>query len=266
MSYGGFDMDSNPDLTKRKRYFPNGRTNLSTLSKLDFDPNKITEDVKHSWYSSDSNLHPSKGETEPDREKRGAYSWLKSPRYDNEVHEVGPLARQLISYIQGVKETKTLVDYTLNRLNAPVAALASTLGRHGARAIEAKMVADKMNDWVMELKPGEPIHAHFEMPEESEGFGITEAPRGSLGHWISIKNKKISNYQAVVPTTWNAGPKDDRGQPGPYEQALNGTRVKDPENPFELVRIVRSFDPCLACAIHVVNPKGTEISKHLIEV
>lgn len=266
MSYGGFELDSKADLTQRGRFFPNGRTNLSTLSALDFDSNKITEDVKHSWYDSGSHLHPSKGETEPDREKRGAYSWLKSPRYNSEVHEVGPLARQLVAYVKGVKQTKELVNYALKRLNANAGALASTLGRHGARAIEAKIVADKMNEWVMQLKPGEPIHTHFEIPEESEGFGITEAPRGSLGHWISIKNKKISNYQAVVPTTWNAGPKDDNGQPGPIEQALNGTKVKDSKNPFELVRIVRSFDPCLACAIHVVNPKGTEISKHLIEV
>ena len=121
-----------------------------------------------------------------------------------------------------------------------------------------------MAKWVMELKPGEPVHAEFEIPESGEGMGITDAPRGALGHWITIKNHKIDNYQAVVPTTWNGGPRDDKGQPGPFEQALEGTRVRDEKNPFELVRIVRSFDPCLACAIHVVNPKGTEMGKFVV--
>lgn len=265
LSYGGFELDSNPDLTKRKRLFPRGRTSINTLKLEEFDPNKITEDVKHSWYSSDTHLHPSEGETVPDREKRGAYSWLKSPRYDGQVHEVGPLARQVIAYISGFEPTVKLVDTVLNHFNAPPSVLASTLGRHAARAIEAKVVADYMAKWVMELKPGEPVHTPIEIPESGQGMGITEAPRGSLGHWITIKDHKIANYQAVVPTTWNGGPRDDKGQPGPFEQALEGTKVKDPNNPFELVRIVRSFDPCLACAIHVVTPKGKEISKFVIE-
>lgn len=264
MSYGGFDLDSNPDLTQRKRLFPNGRTTIADLKLRDFDPSKITEDVKHSWYNSKSHLHPSEGETEPNREKRGAYSWLKSPRYDSQVHEVGPLARQLVAYLHGVPQTVDLVNSTLKTLNANPAVLASTLGRHAARALEAKIVADEMAKWVLELKPGQPVHAHFEIPKESEGMGITEAPRGSLGHWITIKNHKIANYQAVVPTTWNGGPRDDKGTPGPFEQALEGTRVKDEKNPFELVRIVRSFDPCLACAIHIVTPKGKEIGKFVV--
>ncbi len=265
LSYGGFELDSNADLTKRKRLFPRGRTSINTLELEEFDPEKITEDVKHSWYNSSSKLHPSKGETEPDRNKKGAYSWLKSPRYDGQVHEVGPAGRQLIAYLSGFEPTVKLVDTVLNHFSAPPSVLNSTLGRHAARAIEAKIVADYMAQWVLELKPGEPVHTPFEIPESAEGMGITEAPRGSLGHWITIKDHKIDNYQAVVPTTWNGGPRDDEGQPGPFEQALEGTPVKDPNNPFELVRIVRSFDPCLACAIHVVTPKGKEISKFVIE-
>ena len=118
-----------------------------------------------------------------------------------------------------------------------------------------------MAKWVMTLKPGQPVYADYKVPESSEGMGITDAPRGALGHWIKIKGHKIDNYQAIVPTTWNGGPRDDKGQPGPFEQALEGTKVKDEKNPFELVRIIRSFDPCLACAIHVVNPKGTEMGR-----
>ncbi|GAG35018.1 unnamed protein product, partial [marine sediment metagenome] len=140
-------------------------------------------------------------------------------------------------------------------------ALFSVLGRHAARALETKVVADAMADWVMELKPGEPSCAEYELPESGQGMGLTGAPRGALGHWVSIKDGVIENYQCVVPTTWNCSPRDDKDQPGACEQALEGTTVKDPENPFELVRIVRSFDPCLACSVHLVTPKGDEISR-----
>ncbi len=264
MSYGVFELDSEPDLTKRKRFFPGGLVSAKDLKPRTFDPSKISEQVKHSWYKSGSNLHPSVGETEPSPGKKGAYSWLKSPRYDGKVYEVGPLARQLNAYVRGEEPTVTMVNAVLKKFNASPKALISTLGRHAARAIEAKIVADQMAKWVMELKPGEPVHTDFEIPESGEGMGITDAPRGALGHWITIKNHKIDNYQAVVPTTWNGSPRDDKGQPGPFEQALEGTKVRDEKNPFELVRIVRSFDPCLACAIHVVNPKGTEMGKFVV--
>ncbi len=264
MSYGCFEMDTEPDLTKRQRMFPQGLTSAS-LKPETFDPDKITENVRYSWYDSASQLHPSAGDTVPNRHKNGAYSWLKAPRYDGKVYEVGPLARQLNAYIRGFAPTKALVDHVLGHFKAPPSALFSVLGRHAARAIEAKIVADSMADWVLQMKPGEPTHVPFEIPAESTGMGITEAPRGALGHWISIKNHKIANYQAVVPTTWNGGPRDDKGQPGPFEQAMEGTRIKDPENPFELVRIVRSFDPCIACAVHVVNAKGRELSRFVIQ-
>ncbi|MFC1908184.1 nickel-dependent hydrogenase large subunit, partial [Chloroflexota bacterium] len=135
-------------------------------------------------------------------------------------------------------------------LKAPPSALFSVMGRHLARALSAKFIADSMEKWLLELKPGEPTCVEYTIPEESIGVGLTEGARGALGHWIEIKNKKIENYQCVVPTTWNASPRDDNGNPGPMEQAIIGTKIKDKSNPFEIVRIVRSFDPCLACAIH----------------
>ncbi len=264
LTYGVFELDSEPDLAKRKRFFPQGIVSAKDLKPGKFDPSKITEHVKHSWYKSGSGLHPSKGETEAAPGKRGAYSWIKSPRYDGKVYEVGPLARQLNAYVRGEEPTVTLVNSVLKKFNASPKMLISTLGRHAARAIEAKIVADQMAKWAMELKPGEPVHTDFEIPKSGEGMGITDAPRGALGHWITIRNHKIENYQAVVPTTWNGGPRDDKGQPGPFEQALEGTKVRDEKNPFELVRIVRSFDPCLACAIHVINSKGTEMGRFIV--
>jgi hydrogenase large subunit len=152
-------------------------------------------------------------------------------------------------------------DGALAQVGAPVEALLSALGRHAARALEAKLVADAMADWVLQLKPGEPVYFDYELPDEAEGMGLTEAARGALGHWIAVKDGRIANYQCVVPTTWNASPRDDRDQPGPVEQALQGVKVRDEENPFEVVRIVRSFDPCLACAVHLVTPKGRSLGE-----
>ena len=174
---------------------------------------------------------------------------------------MGPLARILMNYISGDETTKKLVDSVLSEFNAGPDVLFSVLGRHAARAIEAKLVADNMAEWVLQLNPEEPVFTEYQMPDEAEGMGLTEGPRGALGHWIKIKNKKIENYQCVVPTTWNASPKDDKEQPGPIEQAIIGTKIKDEKNPFEIVRIVRSFDPCLACAVHLVDLRGKIIGK-----
>jgi hydrogenase large subunit len=261
LSYGNWDLDSNPDLTKRKRLQPHGTLDGKTLSHSPLDPSRITEDVRHSWYRSGSGLQPESGETEADPDKAAAYSFLKAPRYNGEVHEVGPLARALMGYVTGHRTTRRLVDFALGELGAGVPALFSVLGRHAARALECKMVADAMADWVLELKPGEPSCAVYDLPDSGSGMGLTDAPRGALGHWIRIEDGAIANYQAVVPTTWNCSPRDDNEQPGACEQALEGTRVRDKYNPFELVRIVRSFDPCIACAVHMVTPKGHEIGR-----
>jgi hydrogenase large subunit len=177
---------------------------------------------------------------------------------------VGPLARVAVTYAKGDPKMKELVDGSLKALRASPEALFSVLGRHLARALSAKYVVDQLESWVLSLKLGEPCYVEYEMPDEAMGMGIIEGSRGALGHWIEIKDRKIANYQCVVPTTWNISPMDDKGQHGPVEQALIGTKVKDEQNPFEIVRIVRSFDPCLACSIHVVTPKGRELGRYRV--
>ncbi len=261
LSYGNWDLDQEADLTKRRRLLPNGRFDGKSMKVEPFDPKQIREHLKHSWYSSESDRPPLEAQTEADLKKAGAYSFVKAPRYNGQVHEVGPLSRMLLAYGQDHPVAKPLVDGLLSQLGAKPAALFSVLGRHAARALEAKLVADAMAEWVLQLKPGEPNCATYALPEQGTGMGLTEAPRGALGHWIEIKNGVIANYQAIVPTTWNCSPRDDKDQPGACEQALEGTKVEDEKNPFELVRIVRSFDPCLACAIHVVTPKGDEVAR-----
>jgi hydrogenase large subunit len=261
LSYGNWDMDQNPDLTHRQRALPGGTLDGSRMAFAALEPESITEQVKHSWYRSDTDLPPGDGRTEPDVRKDGAYSFLKAPRYKGEVHEVGPLARMLVAYAQGQPQVTELVNGALAQLGAGPEALFSVLGRHAARALECKFVADSMAGWLLELEPGEPVCAEFEPPESGSGMGLTEAPRGALGHWIAIEDGLTANYQAVVPTTWNCSPRDDADQAGACEQALEGTPVRDAANPFELVRIVRSFDPCLACAIHMVTPKGHDIAR-----
>jgi hydrogenase large subunit len=263
LSFGVFDLDSDPDLTKRQRHFPQGIV-TSDLKLQRVDPSKITEEVENSWFKGGAPLHPYDGETIPDRDKAGAYSWSKSPRYDGKVMEVGPLARMLAAYVAGDNQVKSMVDGVLGEFGAGPSALFSVLGRHAARAIETKLVVEKLKEWVLQLKPGQPTFTEFSLDVNSRGMGLHEAPRGALGHWIVVEGGKTKNYQAVVPTTWNAGPMDAKGQPGPMEQSLIGTRVKDERNPFELVRIVRAYDPCLSCAVHVVSPKGEDLGRFVV--
>lgn len=263
LSFGVFDLDSDPDLTKRHRWLPQGIVK-GDLKLRRLEPQKITEEVQSSWFVDHGALHPYDGSTIPARDKAGAYSWIKSPRYDGEVLEVGPLARILVSYASGDKEVQGMVQGVLDKFNASPEALFSVLGRHAARAIECKLVAEKLKSWVLQLQPGQPSFTDFNLDVTSRGMGLHEAPRGALGHWIVIEGGKTKNYQAVVPTTWNAGPMDAKGQPGPIEQSLIGTKVKDQHNPFELVRIVRSYDPCLSCAVHVVTPKGEDLGRFVV--
>ncbi|MFC1871422.1 nickel-dependent hydrogenase large subunit [Chloroflexota bacterium] len=262
LSYGSFDLvGNNPDYSRRQRLFKQG-TVSADLKLGELDLGKITEDVGHSWYQdSSSGRNPVEGLTEPEYGKEGAYSWTKAPRYDGKVYEVGPLARVAATYVAGDPVMKELVESSLAQLKSPASVLFSVLGRHLARALSAKFTADALEKWVLELKPGEPAFVEYEIPDEGRGAGITEGARGALGHWIEIKDKKIANYQCVVPTTWNVSPQDDKGNPGPIEQALIGTKIRDEDNPFEVVRIIRSFDPCLACSIHMVTPKGRELAQ-----
>jgi hydrogenase large subunit len=262
LAYGSYELDrEEADLTKRNRFFKPGITSTN-LKFNEFDPTKITEEVKHSWYAdSISGRHPSRGDVILDEEKKGAYSWLKSPRYDKTVFEVGPLARIMVNYVNNNPGVKSLVDSTLSRADLKPRDMFSVMGRNLARALETKLIADAMTAWVLELKPGNPAYISYELPEESTGMGLVGAARGALGHWIEIKEGKIANYQVITPSTWNISPRDDEDQPGPLEQAITGTRIKDEANPFEIVRIVRAFDPCLACSIHLLSPKGQNMGK-----
>ncbi|MGB5647270.1 MAG: nickel-dependent hydrogenase large subunit, partial [Muriicola sp.] len=199
------------------------------------------------------------------------YSFIKTPRWKGKPMEVGPLARLLVNYARGNKEVQDAVNGALSYLDVPVDALFSTLGRTAARGIETQLVAN----WTMEfyntllqnIKNGDSRMANMEKwePEkwapESKGVGFSEAPRGSLAHWIRIKDGKTENYQLVVPSTWNASPRDPKGQRSAYESTLLGTPVADTELPLEIIRTIHSFDPCLACAVHLYDEHGNHISQ-----
>lgn len=233
---------------------------------------KVTEHVTRSWYEKGSPKHPYKGETRPLKEDpkyrpgSGKYSWIKAPRYEGEPCEVGPLARVLVAYAKGQKDIKAVVDSTLKKLGIPVSALFSTLGRTAARGLETVAIGNAMEGWVMELvgniKSGDTkTYQSWTMPDKAMGVGLNDVARGSLGHWIEIENKKIKNYQYVVPSTWNLGPRCEKGKLGPVEEALIGTPVADPKRPIEVLRTVHSFDPCIACGVHIIDPDSNQVYK-----
>ena len=283
LSYGDYASGNGDD--PKTFLFPRGVVlgrDLSTVHPV--DPSKITEFVSHSWYdysTGDANgIHPSVGETSPkytgpkppfdflDVDKK--YSWLKAPRYDGKPMEVGPLARMVVGYAAGQKDIRAAIDGVLKKLNAPPAVLFSTLGRLAARALESQLMAVQLESWLDKLATNmdhgnvaifNPVHWDpGTWPAKATGFGWHEAPRGSLGHWVEIQGRSIKNYQAVVPTTWNAGPRDAQGQRGAYEASLAATPVVDPARPLEILRTIHSFDPCLACAVHVIDAQGREYS------
>ena len=254
---------------------------LGHVHDVDLDAaDEIQEFVAHSWYDystgKESGLHPYAGQTnlnysgpKPPYEHldtAASYSWLKSPRWKGKVMEVGPLARVAMLYAKGDPATRDLVGMALAKLGLPPAALFSTMGRTAARTLESKLIADAMQGWYDQLmanvRAGKletfnpSLWEPATWPAMSRGVGFTEAPRGALAHWIVIKDQRIDNYQAVVPSTWNAGPRDSLGQDGPYEAALRGTTLVDPKQPLEILRTIHSFDPCLACAVHVSDRDG----------
>ncbi len=258
---------------------------LSTIHPLDLNAaGEVEEFISHSWYDystgKDTGLHPYDGETnlnytgpQPPFDQldvSGGYSWLKSPRWKGNVCEVGPLSRVLMLYASGHEPTVDLANSALSQLDLPITAMFSTLGRTAARTLESKIVVDQMARWheelVSNIRTGD-LAVHNEQkwdpsswPNQARGVGFMEAPRGALAHWIRIKDGKIDNYQAVVPSTWNAGPRDPKGNPGPYEAALmDRHRLHDPSQPLEILRTIHSFDPCLACAVHVLDPDGEEL-------
>jgi len=291
MSYGEFPEIPN-DYSNQSLAMPSGvilNGDLAKVYDVDLkDPEQVQEWVSHSWYKyADENkgLHPWDGVTEPsfvlgkdtkgDRkeikeiDESAKYSWVKAPRWKGNAVEVGPLARYIVAYARGRKDIKEQVDGALKALDVPVTALFSTLGRTAARGLECQWTARKMKHYYDELianiKAGDLATANVEKwepatwPADAKGAGPCEAPRGALGHWIKIKNTKIDSYQCVVPTTWNGGPRDAKGQIGAFEAALMNTPIAKPEQPLEILRTIHSFDPCLACASHVLSPEGEEL-------
>ncbi|SMC27223.1 [NiFe] hydrogenase large subunit [Desulfacinum hydrothermale DSM 13146] len=267
LAYGEFPQSAKEP---ESLFLPRGAIFKRNLKKVDgVDPAKISEHVKHSWFEGDKDLNPAKGETKPKFSKLDTakeYSWMKAPRYNGEPMEVGPLARVLVAYGKGHEPTKKVVDGVLKHLGVPADALFSTLGRTAARAIETQIIAQAMEGWIMQLveniKKGDAkTFEPYEMPDQAEGMGLNDVPRGALGHWIQIKDKKIANYQLVVPSTWNLGPRCAANKLGPVEEALIGTPVADPKRPVEILRTVHSFDPCIACGVHVIDPNTNEVYK-----
>ncbi len=276
------DMPLDPKGTKFD--LPGGTIFNGDLSKAtpfkDFnDPyfkENITECIAHSWYDGSWTKSPFQEETVPkytDFQPDGKYSWIKAPRFKGEPMQVGPLAQVLLGYALGHELTKKYVDFALKKVSAiagvdvGVEALHSTPGRHLGRAIRAAICADlAIKHWqllVENISRGDlEIFNPPTFPKGQQmGFGFHEAPRGTLSHWIVIEDGKIKNYQCVVPSTWNAGPRDDKGKPGPYEASLVGNPIADPEKPLEVLRTVHSFDPCIACAVHCLDPSGREFSR-----
>jgi len=269
--------------------FPRGAIldrNLNEVLEIDgTDPEQIQENVAHSWYTyrggDEKFLHPWEGETElnytgpqPPYQNLNVeekYSWLKTPRWKGHAMEVGPLARMLVGYAAGQEEIREVIDGALAKLGVPVDALFSTLGRTAARGLETQLIAHwakRFYDQLVEnIKNGDTRMFNHERwdpstwPKETSGVGLTEAPRGALAHWIMIRDEKIANYQLVVPSTWNASPRDALKQRSAYEASLIGTPIADPEQPLEILRTIHSFDPCIACAVHVYDAEGKNITK-----
>ncbi len=286
LCYGDLPTNGLADIARYK--FPRGAVldrDLSRIHPVDpHDPDGVREEVGHSWYRYEGGdakgLNPWEGETEfnytgpkPPYEHLavdGKYSWIKTPRWKGRPMEVGPLARLLVGYAAGNAEIKDAVTATLGALKAPPAVLFSTLGRTAARGIETRLVArwalEFYQQLIANIRNGDSRTFTKERwepatwPATARGVGATEAPRGALAHWLVIKDQRIENYQLVVPTTWNGSPRDSQGQRSPYEASLIGTPVHDPHQPLEILRTIHSFDPCLACAVHLYDDRGEPLA------
>jgi [NiFe] hydrogenase large subunit/hydrogenase large subunit len=285
LAYGDFPVDTSGN--PASLWLPQGvvfNKNLGSPPQP-LDQTQIREYVTRSWYNYSGGdgvaKHPFEGETNWNYtgpqppfdmlDTDGKYSWLKAPRYNDIPLEVGPLARMVVAYASGHSRVRQVTDQVLSQLGVGPAALFSTLGRVAARGIETLVIAERLQDWITELETNMnngiwDIHNGSmwdpaTWPAEATGYGFTEAPRGALGHWIRIENGKIANYQCVVPSTWNGSPRDALGQRGPWEQALIGTPVTDPAKPLEVLRTIHSFDPCMACAVHLVDAERREITR-----
>ncbi|HEY9079391.1 nickel-dependent hydrogenase large subunit [Magnetovibrio sp.] len=292
LSYGDIPDHAN-DYSAANLMLPRGAIINGDLSKVHevdlFDPEQVQEHVDHSWYSYEGGakgLHPFEGQTKPnfvlgpnakgdakkieELDEAGKYSWIKAPRWRGHAMEVGPLSRYIIGYAQGNPEFKEPVEAVLSKLDVPVTALFSTLGRTAARGLECQWAAHKMryffDKMIANIKAGDSSTANTAKwdpaawPKSARGAGFTEAPRGALGHWVEIEGGKIKSYQCIVPTTWNGSPRDGEGNIGAFEASLMDTPMADPEQPLEIIRTLHSFDPCLACSTHVMSPDGQEMA------
>ena len=273
--------------------FDSGIVLNGDLSKIhDIDESKITEEATHSWYKNDAPLHPYDGEQEPNYtgfvdgenidgkgevvttkvfDTKGKYSWIKAPRYNGMPMQVGPLANIVVNFAKGNKFVVPVVEKFLKDTGLPLEAVLSTLGRTATRMIEAKVIADNgllaFNNLIANIKSGDTqTCAKYVIDKDKEYRGryIGHVPRGVLSHWCRIKNGVIENWQAVVPSTWNASPKDSKGQMATYEACLVGMKIADLKQPLEIIRKIHSYDPCIACAVHVMDTKGNDISEYKI--
>ncbi|MBI5838071.1 MAG: nickel-dependent hydrogenase large subunit [Candidatus Eisenbacteria bacterium] len=289
MVYGDVPQNGIKDPSKFR--MPRGvilNKNLNEVLPVDpTAPDEVLEEIAHSWYkypAGKAALHPYEGHTEAhytgpkppyqNLDGNAGYSWLKAPRWKGHAMEVGPLARMLVGFASGREDYKAVVTEALAALKVPATALFSTLGRTAARGLETRLavrwLVEEYDHLVEHLKAGNTSTADTSKwepdtwPKECKGFGFTEAPRGALGHWVRIKDQKIESYQIVVPSTWNASPKDAKGQRGAYEAALVGTPMANPKQPVEILRTIHSFDPCLACASHVLGPDGNVLAEIVV--
>jgi [NiFe] hydrogenase large subunit len=253
LAYGEFPQSTSEPASL---FFPRGAIFQSNNFK-EVDTNAIEEHVKHSWYSGDASHHPSTGETVPNYtgiDTKNRYSWLKAPRYQNEAMEAGPLARMLVAYHKNHPLIRPAINNFLDAAGLVLDDLHSTLGRTAARALETQIIANEMYGWLDQIQINGATYQSATMPMQAAGMGLNEAPRGAVGHWIDIQNQKIGNYQMVIPSTWNFGPRCGGEIRGPAEEALIGTPVQNPEQPVEILRTIHSLDPCIACAVHVIDP------------
>lgn len=270
MAFGEFPAPGGERDLNSRWYKPGVIYDRKVGSVQAFDPNKIEEHVRHSWYEGKARA-PFEGETNPHFTFMGdtdKYSWNKAPRYDGHAVETGPLAQMLVAYGHNHKTIKPTIDAVLGKLNLGPEALFSTLGRTAARGIQTLVIAQQMETWLNEYENNiikdKQIVEDYAVPTSGRGVGFADVSRGGLSHWMTIENGKIDNFQLVVPTTWNLGPRDEKGVPSAAEAALVGTPVADPKRPVEILRTIHSFDPCIACSVHVIDGETNEVHDYKV--
>jgi quinone-reactive Ni/Fe-hydrogenase large subunit len=269
LSVGGYCFDNEHTLFEDGVIYEHDFMNIK-----DFDAQLITEEVERAWYKDDAPYYTDLNEdgTLKTAHKEDKYSWIKAPKYDGKVMETGPLARVFVSYAQNNHFIKPFVDDFLQFCDLELLDLSTTVGRNAARAIETAYISEYIFKFINTLVENIKYYDidtwrkyTFEaLPAEAKGKTFIEVPRGVLSHFINIEDQKIKNYQVIAPTTWNASPKDSKDQRGPYEESLVGIKLDDPSKPLEVLKVLHSFDPCLACAVHVIDAKGKELGAYKI--